>query len=298
MPKKISIIIPTRNSSKFISECIEGVKNQTYKNWEAIFIDQMSTDNTLDIILKQKNEKFKIIFNKNIGNIASSRNLGINYSTSEFLAFLDSDDVWLPNKLEESVENLNSYDFLYHDAFILDGDNKIKKNKKILGFSIENKPQYLMCVGNPIITSTVVCKRIILDKIINFSEDKDFVTIEDYDLWCTLAFSGCKFKYLPKTFCYYRHHSNNSSNVHFNTIKGLKKIFLKNKINLNKSYLVKSKNYFKYLKIIILLKKGRYKFIKNIFFIIFSNLNFFKKIDCIKIILKFIIIKIRNRGSF
>lgn len=285
---KISIIIPTYNSAMFIEDCLDSVINQTYKNWEVIIVDQMSTDNTLDIINK-KNNKFKIIANPNVGNIASSRNIGIRNSNAKILAFLDSDDIWLPKKLELSLIYLDEYEFLYHDALILNKNNKIIHDKSYR-FSIHNNPELLLHLGNPIITSSVVCKKQINNKIIKFSEDPELIAIEDYDLWTRLAFDRISFKYLKNKLCLYRHHDNNISNINFNRTPGLKKIFNRHYFKLNESSKKKAKSYFQYLLIKNPFpKKTLAVTLNENLKLLFSKLVFRKKVDCIKTIIKLIL---------
>ncbi len=154
----ISIIIPTYNSSSFIDSCLESVIKQTYTNWEIIIIDQMSSDNTLDVVKKKNNKKIKIFLNSNVGNIASSRNIGINNSNANLVAFLDSDDIWLENKLEDSVAFLGNSDLVYHNASILKKDKTLSIDKSHR-FSIKDNPELMLTLGNPIITSSVVCKK-------------------------------------------------------------------------------------------------------------------------------------------
>ncbi len=95
-----SVIIPTFNSSAFIEKAINSVLKQTFKDWELLIIDDNSSDNTVSIIKNFKNEKnIKVIKSPfNLG-AATARNIGIKKSKGRYIAFLDSDDYWLPNKL-------------------------------------------------------------------------------------------------------------------------------------------------------------------------------------------------------
>ena len=129
----IDIIIPVYNSEKYIQNTVESVFNQTYKYWRLIIIDDASTDNTTKILFKlykkYKNKK-KIIILKNKVNKgqAFSRNLGLKYSQSTFIAFLDSDDFWDRNKLKNQINFMitNNYNFTYTDYKII--KNKYFKN--------------------------------------------------------------------------------------------------------------------------------------------------------------------------
>lgn len=102
----VSIIIPTYNSSFFISQAIESVLVQTYKDWEALVIDDCSTDDSANIIKSycQKDERIKYLKTEYAsGSPTLPRNIGIKNSQGRYIAFLDSDDIWLPNKLETQL---------------------------------------------------------------------------------------------------------------------------------------------------------------------------------------------------
>ena len=102
----VSIVTPVYNSEKFISETIDSIQNQTYKRWELILVDDCSSDNSYDIISKyiKYDKRIRYIkLEKNSG-AAVSRNTGIKNAKGRFIAFLDSDDIWLPEKLEKQVK--------------------------------------------------------------------------------------------------------------------------------------------------------------------------------------------------
>ena len=113
----ISIITPTYNSSEYIEETIDSILNQTYKNWELLIIDDGSIDNTQDIInnYRKNDKRIKLFVNdKNFGS-AISRNIGIRNSSGRFIAFLDSDDLWCPDKLSKQISFMisNKHPFTY-----------------------------------------------------------------------------------------------------------------------------------------------------------------------------------------
>ena len=102
----VSVITPMHNSGRYILDTIESVKNQTYKNWEMIIIDDCSTDNSVELVKKyiQSDERIKLIrLEENVG-VAKARNKGIENSKGRYLAFLDSDDLWLPDKLNKQIK--------------------------------------------------------------------------------------------------------------------------------------------------------------------------------------------------
>lgn len=129
---KVSIITPVYNSADYIQETAESVLNQTFKNWEWILIDDCSTDKSLSIIQKMasKDSRIKIIVNDKNIKTALSRNRGIEIATGKYIAFIDSDDLWHPQKLEKQVyfmESNNHY-FSYHSfSMFYDTERKIRK---------------------------------------------------------------------------------------------------------------------------------------------------------------------------
>ena len=105
---EVSIILPCFNGEKFIFSTIESIKNQVFKNWECIIIDDKSSDNSFKIIKESINndKRFYLISNKTNLGVGKSRNIGIKKSKGRYITFIDSDDLWLPKKL------LNHLDFI------------------------------------------------------------------------------------------------------------------------------------------------------------------------------------------
>lgn len=113
----VSIIMPSYNSEKYIKDSIESVLNQTYPFWELLIVDDCSTDNTVDIIKSFEDERIKLFQNKTNSGAAISRNRALREAKGKWIAFLDSDDLWLPTKLEEQIKFMldNNYHFSFTD---------------------------------------------------------------------------------------------------------------------------------------------------------------------------------------
>ncbi|MBQ9017749.1 glycosyltransferase family 2 protein [Candidatus Saccharibacteria bacterium] len=106
----VSIVIPTHNSAKYIAQTIGSVQGQTYHNWELIIVDDCSADDTVGVISKHASEQVKLVcLNKNQG-AAIARNTGTKEARGDYLAFLDADDLWLPEKLERQVKFMQEKD--------------------------------------------------------------------------------------------------------------------------------------------------------------------------------------------
>ena len=115
MNELVSIVMPSYNTAEFIGASIESVLNQTYKKWELIIVDDCSTDNTDEIVFKYKDERIKYIKNSENSGAAVSRNRALRMAKGRWIAFLDSDDLWLPDKLYRQIEFMlkNQYYFSY-----------------------------------------------------------------------------------------------------------------------------------------------------------------------------------------
>lgn len=114
----ISIVMPSYNTEKYISESINSVLAQTYTNWELIIVDDCSTDNTDEIIKPfLSDERIKYLKNEKNSGAAISRNYALREAKGKYIAFLDSDDTWEPEKLEKQVRFMeeNGYKFTYTD---------------------------------------------------------------------------------------------------------------------------------------------------------------------------------------
>ena len=185
--KKISIIVPFYNSKDYISNCIDSIISQTYKNYEIIFVDDGSSDFTdryIEDYLNKKNfSNYKILKKENEGP-GIARNYGINNSNSDYIAFIDSDDVWKEKHLELLFDFLekNSYDFAFTNK------GKLRSNKICL---ITFRSLLIKC---SILSSTMLFRRTLLRDTL-FRVGKRYS--EDYDLWLRLAAKGTMMYRLP-----------------------------------------------------------------------------------------------------
>lgn len=115
MNELVSIIMPNYNCARYLNQAIDSVIAQTYTNWELIFVDDCSNDNSLDIVTQYDDERIRILQNNQNSGAAISRNYAIREAKGKWIAFLDSDDIWYSAKLEKQIafmEN-NNYNFSY-----------------------------------------------------------------------------------------------------------------------------------------------------------------------------------------
>ena len=129
----VDIILPNYNSSSYIEETLVSVINQTFKNWKLFIVDDNSDNKTKDILRKyNSNNKIKIIWLKKNKGVAFCRNLALRYSSSNYLAFIDSDDIWYQEKLSDQlifmIKNNYKFSYTYYEIF----RNTLKSIKKVI----------------------------------------------------------------------------------------------------------------------------------------------------------------------
>ena len=179
--KKISIILPNYNSAKYLSRTISSILSQTYKKWELILVDDCSNKETIQILRKfEKNKKIKVFYLKKNKGAAYCRNFAIKKSKSDYLAFIDSDDLWKKNKLEKQLNFMenNKLEFSYTNYFA-----KIESKSEIKEVMSPKKISFEEFTNNTAIaTSTMMAKREIV-KNIKFTPTE---ICEDYFYKCQI----------------------------------------------------------------------------------------------------------------
>jgi glycosyltransferase involved in cell wall biosynthesis len=184
---QVSVIIPTYNRGWIIKEAIDSVLAQDYTEFELIVVDDGSTDHTADVLDSYRNV-IKVLSQKNKG-VSAARNRGIAEASGKFIAFLDSDDLWLSQKLSAQIEFFTQTpDALIcqtEEVWIRNGliVNPKKRHKKPSGMIFE--PSLALCLVSP---SAVMIRRSLLEIVGNF--DETLPACEDYDLWLRIS---CRF---------------------------------------------------------------------------------------------------------
>ena len=210
----IDIIIPNYNKAKYLKECLESVINQTYKNWKIYLIDDFSNDDSRRILNDFRSyDNIKLIFtDKNYGP-HHCRNLGIEQSNSDYVAFLDSDDFWPKEKLNLQIKDMikNDLDFTFTDISYFK-DSTIKKKIELPNFYDFNN----FILSSSMSTSSILLKREIISKI----EFKD-VMHEDYLFKCDILRENINAIKIKDTFVFYRMTKQNRSSNKFNNLINL-----------------------------------------------------------------------------
>jgi glycosyltransferase involved in cell wall biosynthesis len=210
---KVTIVMPTYNHAKYLPTAVQSVLDQTFTNWELIIVDNFSTDETLSILQNYSDSRIKVLQINNSGCIARSRNLAIKSAKSEWLAFLDSDDYWYPNKLSSIFgHETNEVDFFYHNLTTVDEDSKIIDPKGVRSHNLKSPIlKDLILNGNTIATSSVVVRRRFVLEVGGMREKANLVGTEDYNTWLRISTKTERYRLIPTFLGAYRIHSSNYS---------------------------------------------------------------------------------------
>ena len=200
-----TVIIPTYNRVDNLPLCLESVLSQTFTNFEIVIIDNGSTDNTEKLILENYNDsRIYYFWQKGSGSPANPRNQGIRKARGVWVSFLDSDDLWYPEKLESVYEKIQfqsqlETDVICHNERMCDQMNqKLHKISHVRVASDMYKSMLLE--GNCLSPSATTIRRSFLtEKGLFFNESPDFAIVEDYDMWLRLAKNGAVITFIDKT---------------------------------------------------------------------------------------------------
>ena len=212
----VSIIVPTYNACEYIQQTISSVLFQTYHNWELLIIDDCSSDNTISIVKEFAESNPRIRYfstNQNTGSPSQPRNIGIEQAKGDYIAFLDSDDIWLPNKLEEQLAFMQEYgyDFVYsnYEKMTWDGkrEQRIVKVKGSASYKDILKTNEIPCL-------TVLLRRELLNDV-RFKSVPD----EDCVCWLDILKKGYKAYNTGKVHAVYREAKQSRSSNKFKMFK-------------------------------------------------------------------------------
>ena len=188
----VSVCIGTYNREKYIRETLDSVFAQTYPNIEVIVVDDASTDGTVDIIREYGDRVRLVVRGINSGLPAVPRNQGVRLAGGKYVAFLDSDDVWLPEKLERQIEQLEQHPeyVLSHTWCQVIDEDGVVQGVRHAGLLAESMGFTDLLEHCYITLSTVVIRRKLLVKQGVFNEDRAYRAREDYELFLRLLREG------------------------------------------------------------------------------------------------------------
>lgn len=244
----VSVIITYYKKRKYIRKTLKSILDQTYKNFELIFIYDDTNNEDLQMIKKllSKFKKKKLIVNKKNLGVAKSRNLGLKYYSGSYVAFIDSDDIWKKNKLSIQINFMKKTlsDFTFTSYTIISENDKLIGKRK----AIKDAEYMDMIRSNYIGLSTVVVN---LKKIKNF-KFPNLRSQEDFALWLLLLRKGYKLNYLNQFLTSWRKTKNSLSSNIFQKISDAFKLY----------YLYENKNFIISIYSVLILSLN--KVIKNL----------------------------------
>jgi len=209
----VSIIMNCYNGEEFLKEALDSIQNQTYNNWELIFWDNQSTDNSKNIFKSYSDPRLKYHYAQEHHNLYSARNLAISVSKGDFIAFLDTDDTWISKKIEIQLPYFDD-----PKVVLVYGNYWIHDQKKSMLTKIYSKTlpagnilRYLLkdyFVG----LLTIIVRRDVYEHLDNHFDSR-FGMIGDFDFVIRLAFKGY-FAAVQQPIASYRWHGKNISILH------------------------------------------------------------------------------------
>lgn len=203
-----SVVVPTYNRARLIRKTILSLLNQTLPPAQIIVVDDGSTDNTREV-LREFAEKVEYVWQPNGGD-GSARNTGLRMAKCEYVAFLDSDDLWLPNKLEIQRHDLEStgYAWTFSDVSIFS-----EEDLDVKGLYSEKAPKPQcgfvgpkLLFGNFIASPSPLIRRAVFDQVGEFAVREELDAHADWDMWLRIA-ANHKLSYVPKVLAKYRVHA-------------------------------------------------------------------------------------------
>lgn len=196
----VSIITPMYNAEHYVAETMDSVLKQTYENWEMIIVDDCSTDQSPDIVKQYAKKDGRIRYYRNTQNlgVAKSRNAAIEFATGRYIAFLDSDDRWLPGKLEKQLTYMKEHQsvFCFSACAVIDAQGRDTGKRR----KVPKKTDYKRLLKENVIP----CLTVILDTQGVSQIRMPEVRHEDYALWLDILKSGISAEGIPEVLAQYR----------------------------------------------------------------------------------------------
>ncbi len=208
---RFTVVIATHNHARFLPRCLGCVRAQTYSDYEVVIVNNGSTDNTEELIRGLSWEQLRYHYQKDTGSVAGPRNTGIGLARGEYVAFLDSDDLWYPDKLEKVAAVLDkdpAIDILSHDLVCV----REGKGRKVIHVG-PLKPDMFehLLADNRLLGSATVVRRSVFGEVGGFDPSPEFVHTEDYETWLRIAYAGKRFAFINEPLGEYLVHAGNLS---------------------------------------------------------------------------------------
>ncbi|XWN36507.1 MAG: glycosyltransferase [Balneola sp.] len=250
----VSIITPVYNGEDFLDRSIKSVLSQTHQNWELLLIDDGSVDDSIRVIERYlSDERIKLLKNESNSGIPATRNKGIENSGGEYIALLDQDDEWFPDKLQKQVQIFNEqgniYGLIYSNLEVrYDNGDVTERKKEIEPAAAISENLELMLLRNLISSPTVLIKKEVLDEVGLFDNSIKWGG-DDYDLWIRIAHKY-KFFYIDEVLSIrYEHQQNYSADkkrMMFRTIELAEKYIREFGVNPDIKKRLRSNHYYRF----------------------------------------------------
>ena len=206
MPR-ITVVIPAFNAAPFIEATLRSVIAQTDADWEAIVVDNHSSDGTARLAEALGDSRIQVVSFQNRGVIAASRNEGARLAKGAWLAFLDADDLWHPQKIAECMRQIEPDTNLFAHGLRYFGETRAAWAVSPGRSARCDVRKLLFSRRNPLGTSAVLVRKSAFTEIGGFDTRSEVVTVEDWDLWLRLAERGKKVQCIPDILGEYRLHA-------------------------------------------------------------------------------------------
>ncbi len=203
---KISVIMSVYNGEDYLTEAIDSVLNQTFKDFELIIIDDCSTDSTAEILNQYacEDDRVKVYTNETNLRLPSSLNKALSLSKGEYVARMDADDICLPNRLEKQYEFMkNNPNVALSSCRFMTVKNGVVASGGCGGRNDNDSIKALLLVTNPILHPGIIAKAEVIKEL---GYDKDFTCTEDMELWTRFVMAGYEVEILPEYLMIYRLH--------------------------------------------------------------------------------------------
>lgn len=219
-PTRFSVLIAAYNADRFIAGTLDTVRRQTYRHFEVVVVDDGSSDGTAAAVTQYRQAhpdvEIRLIRSANRG-MGGARNLGVREARYDWVAFLDHDDLWYPEKLERVAEAIRAdpaVDIIHHDEHLVErtttGEMRVRRT---LHYRMPTDALYerMLFGGRSLSGSATVVRKGRVVEAGWFSECRDWAGIEDYDLWLKLAAASCRIRFIDEVLGEYIVHEANTT---------------------------------------------------------------------------------------
>ena len=213
MTPKVTVLMTVYNGERYLKECMDSVLSQSFKDFEFLIVDDCGADSSKDIIKSYKDDRIRLIENKQNVSQVRSLNIGLEHAQGEYIARMDQDDVMMKNRLERQLDFLDKRQDI---SIVGTWGEAIDENGKVFDtFCYPTKNEEIvggiLYSGNPLMHMSVIFKKDAVISVGKYDESRSFA--EDYDLWTRLLLKRYRFANIPEFLVQFRYHRESSSRL-------------------------------------------------------------------------------------